>query len=132
MQKLYKIIKRKNNRRRIGAVWVFLLLIELVCPVFGHEAAEDVELESSRAVIVYSTESTAKSSNDLPSMTACDEQHGNKIFCLDECLCHSTAIPSANSINIKESVSAVARIPHHYENTVFNFLPPPFQPPKNS
>jgi len=131
MNTVFKLIKKKSRRRVIGGFWLFLLMIELICPVFGHEAG-DIPLNSKHDQNVFSTEKRAKSSENFPSVTTCNERHNKNPFCGDECLCHTTAIPSVNSITIKESVEFFARIPHRYEEAVFNFLPPPFQPPKHS
>ena len=68
------------------------------------------------------------------SMTAGDPDHQNheQAVCHDECLCHATAIPSINIVNLNQVVIYHEGIAFRYGDPLFNSLPPPFQPPKQS
>jgi hypothetical protein len=132
MHKVYRIIRRKRNLRRLAVLWVFLLVIELFCPVLGDEQAFAAEIPTPKTRITTAVDKSDESSQT--SLDVCREQdrHHEQTSCNDECLCHATAIPSINIISFNETVSRNESIPFRYGNPVFNSLPPPFQPPKNS
>lgn len=132
MDKLIKIIKKKRFKRRFSALWIFLLMVEFVCPAFGHDATMVQETANFHNAFEQSIENKADFSKDAPLMVDCSEQHEQQTGCYDECLCHAFAIPSVNTISISETATAVIRIPHRYSNTIFNSLPPPYLPPKHS
>jgi len=133
MQRLIRSIRKKKNLRRLAALWLFLLVIEFFCPVFGDEESIIVAgLNDSQCAVVSAIKENDK--NAGISITAGDPDHHNheQSVCHDECLCHATAIPSVNIITLKQSVTGSQSIAFRYGNPVFNSLPPPFQPPKNS
>ena len=133
MQKVFRFIKKKRNLRRLSVVWLFLLTMELFCPAFCDEPTFAAELNIPQSQISVSIEVKDKASET--SLSACEHQNsGNhdETVCNDECLCHATAIPSINGINLKHSVISVESIAFRYGKPIFNSLPPPFQPPKNS
>jgi len=133
MKKFFRFVKKKRNLRRMSVVWLFLLTIELFCPAFCDEPNFAAELNSQQSQIAASIEGKEKSPKTSVSADILQSSgNNNETVCNDECLCHSTAIPSINGIIPKNSVVSVESIPFRYGKPVFNSLPPPFQPPKNS
>lgn len=134
MKSFYTVIKKKRNLRRLSAVWLFLLAVELLCPVFCDETVTAAEISSPRpaAVSVISYKSN-KNTDDasISSNYQTGENHGQTI-CNDECLCHATAIPGIDITAFKPIMVSGERIAFQYGDPLFNSLPPPFQPPKQS
>ena len=132
MQNIFRIIKRKRNLRRLSAVWLFLVVIELFCPVICDEPTFAATLNPSQTTLVSTIDQSDKTSqtsfSDYDSKTSGEEG----TLCNDECLCHAMAVLSQSIVNIKESITRSERIAFSYGKPVFNSLPPPFQPPKNS
>jgi hypothetical protein len=131
---LYKVIKKKRNLRRLSAVWILLVAIELFCPAFCDEPAFAAEVNSPRSEVSFSVDDADKTSGQ--TFVSADEDQNicrqDKSVCNDECLCHATAIPSLNFAVSKETFTSKERLPFTYGEPVFNSLPPPYQPPKNS
>ena len=132
MLKIFRIIKRKRNLRRLSAVWLFLVVIELFCPVICDEPTFAAAFNTSQTTLISSIDETNKNSqtslSDYNSQTSGEEG----TLCNDECLCHAMAVLSQSIVNIKESTIHNETIAFSYGEPVFNSLPPPFQPPKNS
>jgi len=134
MQKVFRIIKRRRNLRRLSVVWLFLLTIELFCPAFCDDSDFRTENYPPKSQITASIESEKAESSET-SVSICDNQNSgdhNKTVCNDECLCHAVAIPSLNTVDLKNSVVHSEKIAVHLSQPIFNSLPPPFLPPKNS
>jgi hypothetical protein len=139
MQKILRSIRKKGNLRRLSVLCLALIVLELFCPALCDEPAFAAELgaaKSSQATISIDDSGKSPDRRSDVFMTGCDHQGSGdheKSVCNDECLCHSTAIPSSVGITIKEeSVLQGERIAFRYGEPLFNSLPPPFQPPKNS
>lgn len=132
MQKFFRLIKRKRNLRRMSVAWLFLLALELFCPVFCDEPAFAAEHKSPQAEINMLVEGEKDSPDVSVSAAAFESTDDGEAFCDDECLCHAVAIPSLNGINVKEFYSRSEAIRISYGKPLFNSLPPPYQPPKNS
>lgn len=133
MQKVFRFIKKKRNLRRLSVAWLFLLMIELFCPVFCDEPSFAAKLNSPKSQQTVLIKSQNKSNET--SISTCEHQNsGNhdETVCNDECLCHATAIPSINGIDLKQTVVCAESIAFYYGKPLFNSLPPPFQPPKKS
>lgn len=132
MLKVYRIIKKKRNLRRMSLAWLFLLAIELFCPIFCDEPAFAAEHKSPQTEINFVIEKENESPDSSVSTAAFESADDGEAFCDDECLCHATAIPSLNGINVKQVYFRAEAIRISYGKPLFNSLPPPFQPPKNS
>lgn len=132
MQKVYRIIKRKRNLRRLSAVWLFLVVIELFCPVLCDEPAFAAEINCPQSAITLSVTDKDEPLNSVASSASFQSTDDHQSFCDDECLCHAAAIPSLNGINVRQLYSRSEAIRLSYGKPLFNSLPPPFQPPKNS
>ena len=134
MLSIYKKIKKKRNLRRISAVWLFLLAVELFCPAFCGDSvyADEIDAPRSASVSIFSNESKNKSDDaSISSYDQSGDDHGQTV-CNDECLCHATAIPGIDVIAFKSTKVNGERIAFRYGEPLFNSLPPPFQPPKRS
>lgn len=134
MQKVFRIIKRKRNLRRLSALWLCLVMLELFCPVFCDEPAFAAKVNSPRTEAAASINNSQEKSSET-SISGCNHQGSDNhegTVCMDECLCHGVAITGLGPSNFKESFNKGERIAFKYGEPVFNSLPPPFQPPKNS
>ena len=119
--------------RRMSLAWLFLLAIELFCPVFCDEPAFAAELKSPQpSEINFVIGKEDKPLYSALSLDALENADDSEAFCNDECLCHATAIPSLNGITVRKLYFRSETINTSYGKPVFNSLPPPFQPPKNS
>ncbi len=130
---MLRSLRKKKNLRRLAAFWLFLLVIEFFCPVFGDgESIIAANLDASRCTAVSTVKENDRSGG--VSMTAGDPDHQSheQAVCHDECLCHATAIPSINIINHDKAIISRESIAFRYGDPLFNSLPPPFQPPKRS
>jgi hypothetical protein len=131
MQKVFRIIKRKRNLRRLSAVWLCLVILELFCPVICEQPNSATLINSANTGIIASLES--KSDFDETSISTLEQSTDNsKQNNCDECLCHANPIISFNFVNLKDSFDKDEQIAFSYGELVINSLPPPFQPPKNS
>lgn len=132
MQKVFRIIKRKRNLRRLSAVWLALVIIELFCPVICDEPTFAASLDTPQTSVNRSIEETKDNSQTF--ITGCDRQNSDEEgnYCNDECLCHAMVVMSLNIVNLKDSFITDERIDFGYGEPVFNSLPPPYLPPKNS
>lgn len=131
MLRVFRYIKKKRNLRRLSAVWLCLVIIELFCPIFCDEPTF-AATSSPQTTINYSIAETENTSNAF--LSGCDHENTGEegTLCNDECLCHATATLSLNITGIKESFTHGERIAFSYGEPVFNSLPPPYLPPKNS
>lgn len=134
MKSFYAVIKKKRNLRRLSAVWLFLLAVELLCPVFCDETVNAAEINSPQSATVSSISYESNVNTDDASISSYDQtgdNHGQTV-CNDECLCHATAIPGIDITAFKPIMVSSERIAFQYGEPLFNSLPPPFQPPKQS
>ena len=134
MQRVFRIVKKKKNLRRLSVVWLFLVTVELFCPVFCETRAFAAEPNIPPTEKKLSLERKAGSPDDSATVTASDDlsrTRNNQIVC-DDCLCHATAIPSINRVAPKEPFFCSERIAFHFGEPLFNSLPPPYHPPKLS
>ena len=134
MKRFFQIIKKKKHKRRAGALWLFLIVLELFCPVLCDEPAAFAAQQNSPASIVQNfsepDEATAagKESTSISDYDQGDEQP----LCNDECLCHAVAVPNASIASLKESSFSGERIIFSTPGFYTNSLSPPHQPPKIS
>lgn len=140
MQNILRIIKRKRNLRRLSAVWILLIAIELLVPAFGDQhifAAADVpgpKTNFSSAAVEPVTEPICDE-DSVSSNSSADQNisfQTPSTVCHDECLCHAPAIPNLVPPTINPPVITRERIPVNYDNMVYGLLPLPFHPPKLS
>lgn len=132
MQQILRSLRKKKTLRRLAAVWLFLLAVELFCPAFGD--AESVIAAGHKDSQCTAAADAGEQNESGVSMTATDSDHQNheQSVCHDECLCHATAIPSINIVTLTETIIDRENIAFRYGDPVFNSLPPPYQPPKQS
>jgi hypothetical protein len=137
MQSIFRLIKRKKNRRRFCAVWILLIAIELLCPAFSHERAFAAAApDSARRKTIVSETAVAQDDEALQSFLLTDDRqnHGGQqqSVCNDECLCHASAIQHLAVPNIEPLSLPGERIASLSGRLVYNSLPPPYIPPKRS
>lgn len=132
MQRIFRAVKKKRNLRRLGAMWLFLIVLELFCPVFCEMQTFAAEPKFPSPEKTFSVDRENDSTENFVS--ACNHQnsHHEQITCNDECLCHATAIPNLGIIAHKESVVRSEPIAFNFGEPIFNSLPPPYHPPKLS
>jgi hypothetical protein len=140
MQSIFRFIKRKKNRRRLCAVWILLIAIELLCPAFSHErafAAAAAAPDSPRRETIVSETAVDQDDEALQSFLLTDDSqnHGGQqqqSVCNDECLCHASAIQHLAVPTIEPLPLPGERIASISGRLVYNSLPPPYIPPKRS
>ena len=130
MQNIFRVIRKKRNLRRLSAVWLFLVMIELFCPALCGMQTCAAEVDFSPNETTFSNNRKTNSSETLVS----DRQNQNQeqTVCTDECLCHATAIPNLGDIPRKGSSIRSELIVFNFTEPVLSSLPPPDQPPKIS
>ncbi len=132
MQKVFRIIKRKRNLRRLSAVWLCLVILELFCPVICEQPDSATLLNSTKTEIIASLESKSDSDKAAISTLEQSTDKSEQSNCNDECLCHANVITTLNFVDLKDSFDKDGQIAFSYGELILNSLPPPFQPPKNS
>lgn len=130
MRRVFRLIKKKRNLRHLSAMWLFLIVLELFCPVFCEQQTFAAEPNFPSAETAYSTYRRDGSAANFVSVCEHQNIHHEQVVCDEECLCHATAIPNLSIIVRKESVVRNEPIAFNFGEPVFNSLPPPFHPPK--
>lgn len=133
MPSVFKTVKKKVNLRRLSALWLLLIVIELFCPAL----CEASDFTSNDYLPLATASQSDKQQTEASSsyVAACEHQnqsHGQQLVCHDECLCHATAIPNLGIISRKDELIKRTAIPFNFSNPLLNFLPPPDNPPKLS
>lgn len=132
MQHLSRIIKKKKYKRLLGVLWVFLIAIELFCPVFCDEPAFAAK-QNSQVSIVQKLSAREDVANSESTDSISDESGAeDQPVCNDECLCHATAVLGISVASLKEAHFRGERIAFITGAPVTNSLSPPHQPPKIS
>lgn len=135
MTRFFRIIKKKKNKRRLTALWLFLVVIELFCPVLGDEAVFAASQYAPPAATTISKNFSPKGSNlDRISVAFSlnQEQHPPQTCCNDDCLCHGMAMLSLPVSIEKSSFFRSERTTSSVRNSFFNSPSPPYPPPKIS
>ena len=130
MQRVFRAVKKKRNLRRLSAMWLFLIALELFCPVFCETQTFASEPNLPSPQTAFSIDRRDAAAENF--VAACDHRnsHPEQTVCNDECLCHATAIPNLSIITPKESVIRSEPIAFNFGEPIFNSLPPPYHPPK--
>ena len=123
--------RRRFSKRRLAAVWLCLVAMELFCPVFCDEPAAaaanlnlpDIEVSSQ---IRASADSTGHSIGQSYLQPIDQSQP-----CNDECLCHAAPIPCV-IVGPKPGAHRSEPSLIGYANAFSSALPPPYLPPKFS
>ena len=131
MPGILKLIRKRIFRRRVVALWLSLVAIELFCPALceiGANAATPSS-HSSASVAMVVDESDGRTA----AVTSCetDGDHETTGDCNDECLCHAVAIPSITGDIASAAIDRSPIMPTN-NSPIFNSLPPPYIPPKFS
>lgn len=141
-------LKQKHHPllfRRLAFLWIFLIIVEIGCPIFECQSfAAELPIDNSKIISTIVLNDFSESSNTFSevklksqdnSTTAddysiADHQSLNE-DCNDECLCHTTPI------NILAFI-----IPKYFQHSLVTSiklkfqpssdLPPPYQPPQFS
>jgi len=131
MKRFFQIIKKKKHKRQLSVLWVFLILVELFCPVFCDEPAFATRQSSPSSIV--QTASQSDSVTNEKSVTILDYQATqDEKNCDDECLCHATAILGISFSSPEKSFFSKDRIAFLTSTPYTNSLSPPHQPPKIS
>ena len=131
MQRIFRTIKKKKNLRKMSAVWLFLVLVEILCPVFGNQNVSAAPLNLKQE-INYSQSDRNDSRGTSISASSMREDKGAPIICNDECLCHVTALIAFTDFDVKKVSFNTERLPFLVSSFAYSTLPPPYLPPKNS
>jgi hypothetical protein len=126
MKRFFQIIKKKKHKRIFSVMWVFLIAIELFCPVFCDEPAYAAQQNSPISIVQSLSEN-----EDSAAISDYQSTQEEKV-CNDECLCHATAIIGIGFSTPEKSFFRSERIAFLTSNPYTNSLPPPYHPPKNS
>lgn len=134
MKRFFPIIKKKKNKRRLTALWLFLVGIELFCPALCGTPAFAAE-NPSTAIEISRTEQRNSPPCEMTSVSNCqnENQDGQKqVICNDECLCHAVAMHSQPFSVKKPANPRSEKIVFLFSNSVSTPLLSPYRPPKNS
>jgi hypothetical protein len=133
MKRFFQTIKKKKYKRQFCVLWVFLIAIELFCPVFCDEPAFAAQQSSSTSSVVRNVaENDGDVAETTISASAFEAQDDRQPDCNDECLCHATAIPGITISSLKETVLPGERIAFSTAAPAVGSHSPPYQPPKFS
>ncbi|HRH45197.1 MAG TPA: cytochrome C oxidase subunit IV family protein [Pyrinomonadaceae bacterium] len=118
--------------RRFAFLWLFLIALEISCPILECQDLEDFSSPEITATVNFvefnSSESATKQHTNDESITAVNSPLEH---CGDECLCHVTAILGLNfdfpKVNIEYSPVLIS-----YNKQPIVSLSPPIQPPKRA
>lgn len=132
MKRFFQAIKKKKHKRQVGVLWLFLIVLELFCPVLCDEPSFAARQNSPASVVQnFSETNDARTDKESASISNYDEADEQPL-CNDECLCHATAVPNASIAALKESSFSGERIVFSTPSLYTNSLSPPHQPPKIS
>lgn len=120
--------------RRFAFLWLFLIALEISCPILECQDLEDFSSPEIFASVNFvqsnPSESVSKNLTNDDSISAVNESSPFE-HCGDECLCHVTAILGLNfelpKINIEYSQLLIS-----YDKQPIVSLSPPIQPPKRA
>ena len=127
MLRLNGYIRKKRILRRIAAVSLFLIAIELFCPALCDVTAFAVDAGTAAAGSSFETETPETNLH----ASNCPGEDSSDPVCNDECLCHAVAVPSHVDNYERASVTR-DRAGLFFTHRIFNSLPPPYIPPKFS
>lgn len=85
MKHFFQIIKKKKNKRRLSVLWVFLIVIELLCPVFCDEPTFAATQSSTTALERNFTESENGLIDEAISASESRAQENQQTVCNDDC-----------------------------------------------
>jgi hypothetical protein len=135
LSNIFKTIRKKRNKRRLSVLWLFLITIELFCPALCGNPTFAAETSSPSTNISRDDRENSKceqiSVSDCQSQNR-DGQQQQKVICNDECLCHAVAMHAMPFSTQKPTSRRNEKIAFLFSNPIFNSLPPPHRPPKNS
>jgi len=120
--------------RRFAFLWLFLIAIELACPILECPNFEDFNSAATTATTNFYESNSAKS---ILQKNSDDEQlvtvKGNTApeDCNDECLCHVTAIVGI-VFEFPGDYPEYSFVKNIYTNEPTVTISPPSQPPKNA
>ncbi len=134
MKRFFQTIKKKKHKRQFCVLWLFLIVLELFCPVLCDEPAALAAQQNSPAQIVqnFSEPDDATAAGKESTSISDYDQGDEQPLCNDECLCHAVAVPNASIASLKESSFSGERIIFSTPGFYTNSLSPPHQPPKIS
>jgi hypothetical protein len=133
MKRFFAAIKKKKNKRRLTALWLFLVVIELFCPVLDDKPAFAAEQNLPIAVVKNVSDDTGDENQTSINASDNHNQNSDKSFCSDDCLCHGRgmtgfqfSMPQRPAFFRSELTVFFSSSPH------FNSPSPPYPPPKIS
>ena len=132
MKSIFKTIKKKGSLRRLSVLWLFLIAIEFLCPVFCDGQTSAAEIDGTQSRTIVSVERKDISAETYISTCSHQDRNHEQTSCNDECLCHATAIPNLGIITHKESTVHSEPIAFNFTGPILGSLPPPDLPPKLS
>ena len=131
MKRFFQIIKKKKHKRRLSVLWVFLIALELFCPVFCDEPAFAAEQKSPLSFVQTVSENDTMTNEESATISGYQATQDEGI-CTDECLCHATAIPGISFPLPEKSFFRSEPIAFLIAAPYTNSLSPPHLPPKIS
>lgn len=130
MQRIFQIIKKKKNLRRISVVFLALVVIELFSHAQSGKKTFAAELSSTVVGITISNESKDKRTETAVTIPDNHRQDPEQTPCNDE-TSHHDIIISNFSHPLKKAFFRSERIAFNFGEPIYNSLPPPYLPPKN-
>ena len=132
MQNIFRVVKKKRNRRRLsGACFLFLIVLELFSHAGIGQPAFAAALYSQVAETSMSSKSDLKQAEMTHRISDEQSQHGQQTICQDEASHHHMLISNI-SYPLKTVSFRSERIAFRRGGPIHNSLPPPYIPPKFS
>lgn len=131
MKRFFQTIKKRKHKRQFSVLWVFLIAIELFCPVFCDEPAFAAEQKSPPSFVQTVSENDTVTNEESATISGYQAAQEEEI-CTDECLCHATAIPGVSFPSQEKSFYRGEPIAFLITAPYTNSLSPPHLPPKTS
>lgn len=131
MKRFFQVIKKKKHKRRFAVLCLFLIALELFCPLLGDEPTLAFQQQNAPTSLVRNSDDDDSKENYV-SASDSEAQNNQQTVCTDECFCHATALPNACIPPLKEPFVRQETVAFNFGEPVTNSLPPPYHPPKIS
>lgn len=126
MKSFSQVVNKKKHKRQFVVLWMFLIALELFCPVFCDEPTFAAQPDSPVSIVQILSE------NDESAAISDYQAAEDEKICNDECLCHATPIVGMACSVPEKSFFRNERIAFLTSNPYTNSLSPPHRPPKIS
>lgn len=133
MKNFIQIIKRKKNKRCLIIFWLFLVVLELFCPMLDDELILANEPNSPSSIERTVSDKVDDLNQISTTFSANQNQNPEQCFCNDGCLCHGMGLLEFPFyFNQKSAYFRGEQTVFLISSAFFNSPTPPYPPPKLS